>query len=111
MIIVSGRKKHLARYGWPQHWNRHTWPNKFTIRQAELEVDFFGQLQTEILAPDVIKLMVEIVKKAQKQRTSKSAMRNKSNSSKLSKPTSLRRSPRLGINRASLAAFSATRAV
>jgi site-specific DNA recombinase len=72
LIIVSGGKGRLARYGCPQHWNRHTCSNKFTIRRAELEADFFKLLQVEVLTPEALKLIAEIVAKAQKQRTSRS---------------------------------------
>jgi site-specific DNA recombinase len=72
LIIVASGKEHVARYGCPQHWNRHTCPNRFTIRRAELETDFFQQLQDQILTPDAIDLIVAVAMKAQQHITSKS---------------------------------------
>ncbi len=72
LIITSGGKGHSARYGCPQHWNRHACPNKITIRQTELEVAFFGQLPAFVLTPDAIEYIVDGVMRAQHKKTSKS---------------------------------------
>jgi site-specific DNA recombinase len=72
LIITSGGKGHLKRYGCPQHWNRHACANKFTIRQEDLEADFFSKLQDEVLTQDAIKLTADIIMKEQKRKASKS---------------------------------------
>jgi site-specific DNA recombinase len=68
MIIVSGGKGRVARYGCPQAFNRSACPNRLSTPHDQLETMFFEKLQRALLAPCVLTYLVDALMRAQQKK-------------------------------------------